>query len=178
MTLPVKDERLNIKIGESDYRIQLDEERLFSTIRPLISNENRTTVGEPFAASFTMSRRIALKTQDDSPPVSLTFLLLFLIFISKITFYSKVPQFEGLAVRHMPFGSTTNLEDLRSRTLETSKSRVRERESGEPVLNKEKHKKRKSEIKTEPAATAPIVTEILETPSKPKKSKKNKKSQE
>lgn len=72
----------------------------------------------------------------------------------------------------MPFGSTTALEDLRSRASQSPKLIVRDSESSEVVVGKEKHKKRKSEIKES------IDTEGVETPSKPKKSKKNKKSRE
>lgn len=60
-----------MKIGDGEYRIRQDEELLHRTIRPLIStNESLVTVGNPFAASFTLSRNITLKSQDDSPPVS------------------------------------------------------------------------------------------------------------
>jgi hypothetical protein len=172
LTLPVKDQSLNMKVGESEYRIRLDEEQLHSTIRPLISNESRITVGNPFASSFTLSRSLPLKPQDDTPPVSI--MIVDFSHLSKITFYSKVPQVEGLTVRHLPFGSTTKLEDLRSRTSQSPKLRVREGESSELVPRKEKHKKRKSELKE---SASPAI-ESVETPSKPKKSKKNKKSHE
>jgi hypothetical protein len=68
-----------------------------------------------------------------------------------------------LTIRHLPFGSTTKLEDLRARL-----GQYRDLDSEV----KEKSKRRKSEV------SDLTGTELTETPAKQKKSKKHKKSQE
>lgn len=74
---------------------------------------------------------------------------------------------EGLSVRHMPFGSTTKLQDLQSRLSQRFSGQKREAEG----MSQEKSKRRKSD------ATETSVV-VGGTPSKHKKSKKDKKSHE
>lgn len=68
-SLPKKGDSVDLKIGDSEYKITLNDDQIHSSIRPIISNENHINIGNPFVASFSLSRNLPLKPQDQSPPV-------------------------------------------------------------------------------------------------------------
>jgi hypothetical protein len=160
ITLPTKETNSLLKIGQSEYKVRSEDEELHSIIRPLISNENTAIIGHQISASFSLSRHISVAPSDETPPVSIC--LFSTVSLAQISFYSRIPQVEGLRVRHMPFGSATDLKDLQART--------HKRGNVEVGRSQEKSKRRKSELKE-----SSVID--LETPSKhkekkPKKSKK------
>lgn len=71
LKLPKNEENTDFKIDSEEYRLRLDDPHTFSNLRPLISTESGAKIGEPFAASYTLTRHITVNNTPQTRPVSI-----------------------------------------------------------------------------------------------------------
>mmetsp|Transcript_23954 Transcript_23954/g.35164 ORF Transcript_23954/g.35164 Transcript_23954/m.35164 type:complete len:212 (-) Transcript_23954:100-735(-) len=106
ITLPSDNDSQVLKDGhEKLYIVNKDASYLYSRFRPIYECDDASghgTVGDAFGATYSITHNIEIGNNDASNK-------------AVVKSYTAVPQIQGLTVRSLPFGSTTDIKDLRNK---------------------------------------------------------------
>ncbi len=97
-----------LEVPSSDggtYKLAIDKCPIHTTLRPVTRSSAETAqIGQSFSGSISVRRVFQLPTENSSAAV-----------MAVPETYKTVNQLQGLTVRSLPFGSVTNIDDLKER---------------------------------------------------------------